>query len=445
MNDTIAAIATAGGVGSIAIVRLSGPDARTCARHVAPKATFRPRYAQLTPLVDLHGAMIDQGIVLSFEAPHSFTGEEVVEFQCHGGTIIARRILETLLRAGARLAEPGEFSKRAFLNGKIDLSQAEAIAKMIEAKSVRGAQLLARHLQGELGRYVSEVREALLRLLAHSEVSIDYAEEIDEGVLASIVEQLGSLIASARTLLASSRRRQGMIDGFRVAIVGKPNVGKSSLLNGLLAYERAIVSDIAGTTRDTIEETLFVGEHAVRLIDTAGIRTGTDTIERIGVERSVASLREADAVLALFDGSRPFDEEDRQVVRLLEELDPQRVTAIVNKVDLPQRLDTTALERWPLIRMSIDSGIDGAIEALERLLDALSEGEDLMLVSAHQMAAVELMADRIEAARGPLEIGELELFSFHLREAIDAIGSITHPYEDHEILDRMFGEFCLGK
>jgi tRNA modification GTPase len=443
--ETIAAIATAGGNGSIAIVRLSGSRAFAIARVVAPRAKLQPRHAQLTMLYDLNNDAIDQGIVLAFSAPHSYTGEDVVEFQCHGGLIIARRILETLLNAGAQLAEPGAFSKRAFLNGKIDLAQAEAIARMIEAKSVRGAQLLARHLQGELGRYVERIREALIRILAHVEVTIDYAEELDASVERSIVDQLQELIASAQRLVESSRRRQGLLDGFRVAIIGKPNVGKSSLLNAMLAYDRAIVSTIAGTTRDTIEETLMIGEHAVRLIDTAGIRQSDDAIEQIGVARSVASLQDADLVLALFDGSRPLDEDDKRVISLLTPIEQERICLFINKTDLPQQLDTAPLQRWHPTALSLRAGAASALNRLEEQLDRMSDGEEMILVSARQIDAVERLLSELMSAHQPLQEGALELCSYHIRAAIDAIGSITHPFEDHEMLDQMFGEFCLGK
>ncbi len=445
MTDTIAAIATAGGTGSIAIVRVSGPDAPKLALSVAPKASLAPRQADLAGLFDRDGTLIDQGLVLYFQAPRSFTGEEVVEFQCHGGMVVARQILDALVQAGARLAEPGEFSKRAFLNGKIDLSQAEAIAGLIEAKSVRGAQILARQMKGELGAFVASTREALLQALAHSEVLIDYAEEVDEELITGLTGQLEVLRSGLERIVGSSRRRQGLIEGFRVAIVGKPNVGKSSLLNAILAYDRAIVSSIAGTTRDTIEETVQIGPHAVRLVDTAGIRSSEDAIEQIGVERSLASLAEADIVIALFDGSRPYDAEDARMVSLLRSLDADRVLVVVNKSDLPSKLDRLPFATWQQIDLSVAKDVQPLLTLLESRLDRLGEGDDPLLVSQRQLQAVEACMAEISAAVAPLGRGELELFSYHIRTAIDRIGSITHPYEESEMLDRMFGEFCLGK
>jgi tRNA modification GTPase len=449
MSDTIAAIATAHGVASISIVRLSGPDALSIARAIAPKASFRPRYAELSDLLDASGTLIDRGIVLYFQAPRSFTGEEVVEFQAHGGLVVAEQILESLLYHGARLAEPGEFSKRAFLHGKIDLSEAEAIARLIEAKSVDAARILARQLKGELGRFVEEGREALLRALAHSEVMIDYAEEeIPPDLIAGLEEQLASLKSRLERIVESSRRRRGLIEGFRVAIVGKPNVGKSSLLNALLSYERAIVSEIAGTTRDTIEEQVRIGSHIIRLIDTAGIRQTEDRVERIGVERSLLSLEEADIVIALFDLSRPWDEEDEEIlqrIRALKEEGRELIVAL-NKSDLPPKLDADRhLAPFEPIAISARRQFARLMEALERRLDASATDEELMLVSARQIESVEECAREIDAAVEPLRREELELFSYHIRAATEALSRITRPFENEQILDRMFGEFCLGK
>jgi tRNA modification GTPase len=447
MNETIAAIATAHGVASISIIRLSGPEARTIARRIAPTATLTPRMAELRDLLDAQGRLIDRGLVLYFQAPRSFTGEDVVEFQAHGGLVVAEQILESALHHGARLAEPGEFSKRAFLNGKIDLSEAEAIARLIEAKSVDAARILARQLKGELGRFVEESREALLRAMAHAEVLIDYAEEeLPEALMEGLRTQLLELERHLQHLVESSRRRRGLIEGFRVAIVGKPNVGKSSLLNALLSYERAIVTEVAGTTRDTIEEQVRIGSHIVRLIDTAGIRETEDRVERIGVERSLHSLEEADIVIALFDASRPWDEEDAAILERVRALAGEKELIVaLNKSDLPRRLEGEPLADLSPLAISAHGDFRPLLEALGARLDALAGEEELMLASARQIEAVERCAGEIAQALEPLERGELELFSYHLREAVQAIGSLTRPFESEQILDRMFGEFCLGK
>ncbi len=446
MPDTIAAIATASGISSISIIRLSGDDACAVARQIAPKASFRPRYSDLTSLYNASGALIDYALVVYFQNPQSFTGEDIVEFQCHGGVVVAEEILDAVLHYGARLAAPGEFSKRAFLNGKIDLSKAEAIAKLIEAKSVDAAKILARQLKGELGVFVQQSRDALLKALAYSEVMIDYAEdEMPEDILAQLLTQLASIAEHMTALVQSSRRRRGLIEGFRVAIIGKPNVGKSSLLNALLSYDRAIVSDIAGTTRDTIEEQVRIGSHLIRLIDTAGIRDAGDQIERIGVERSLRSVAESDVVLALFDGSTTLDAEDQKIIDILEANPEKERIVAVSKSDLERVADISLLSDFEPIAVSVKEQFQYLADTLQERLDGIGEGDELMLVSARQIEAVEHCAAEVLAAQTPLERGELEFFSYHLQEAVRAIGTITYPYDNEEILDKMFGEFCLGK
>jgi len=446
MTDTITAIATAHGVSSISIIRVSGEAALSVAKHLSKRDEILPRYAHLTSLYNRDDALIDQAIMIYFAAPNSFTGEDIVEFQCHGGMIVAQEILDTILSCGVRLAEPGEFSKRAFLNGKIDLTEAEAISKLIEAKSVDAAKILAKQMKGELKVFVDESREALLRSLAYSEVMIDYAEEdIPEDILSSILAQLNALEEKIEQIVDASHRRRGLIEGFKVAIIGKPNVGKSSLLNALLSYDRAIVSDIAGTTRDTIEEQVRIGSHIIRLVDTAGIRESDDTIEKIGIERSLSSVEDADVIIALFDGSRPFDEEDEKILSIVRNDREKEVIVAVNKSDLPSCFDRDQLNGFDPIDVSAKMGFVKLTEALEKKLDAIGEGEDLMLISARQIEAVERAKTEIANAKEPLISGELEFFSFHLQEAVKAISSISKPYNSEEILDKMFGEFCLGK
>ncbi len=446
MSDTITAIATAHGISSISIIRVSGALALSVAKKISKREEITPRYAHLTSLYNYQDELIDQAILIYFAAPNSFTGEDIVEFQCHGGMIVAQEILDTVLSLGVRLAEPGEFSKRAFLNGKIDLSEAEAISKLIEAKSVDAAKILAKQMKGELREFVDKSREALLRSLAYSEVMIDYAEEdIPDDIMLSIVSQLEGLAEQIEQIVASSHRRRGLIEGFRVAIIGKPNVGKSSLLNALLSYERAIVSDIAGTTRDTIEEQVRIGSHIIRLVDTAGIRDSEDTIEKIGIERSMSSVEDADIIIALFDGSRPFDTEDEKILSIVTNLRQKHVIVAINKSDLDSRLERERLAPFEPIEVSAKRGFVRLTQKLKVLLDAIGEGEELMLVSTRQIEAVQKARDAILSAKVPLMNGELEFFSYHLQEAVKAISSISKPYDSEEILDKMFGEFCLGK
>ncbi len=446
MNDTIAAIATANGVGSISILRLSGENSYKIALKITQKSELQPRYATLTSLHH-DETLIDEAIVIYFQAPRSFTGEAVVEFQCHGGYVVAESLLRAVLSMGARLAEPGEFSKRAFLNGRLDLTQAEATAALIEAKSDDAARILARQMKGELRGYIEGIRDALLEILAYSEVVIDYAEEdLPQDVAEQIEVKLANIKETLSRTLESSRRRSGLMQGFRVAIIGKPNVGKSSLLNALLDYERAIVSDIAGTTRDTIEEQVRIGTHLIRLVDTAGIRNAHDEIERIGIERSIAAIENADVVIALFDSSREIDEEDRAIIDLIERYrDEKPFVSILNKSDLPQSFDTASIEHYSPIRLSCKHDTQVLVDALSTLMDHENDGEEMMLISQRQISATENALRSIDEAYEPLRDGELEFFSFHINAAIRAVASISRPYELDEMFDKMFGQFCLGK
>lgn len=445
-RDTIVAIATAHGVSSISIIRLSGRDALSIAQQISKKTTIPPREALLTSLYNAYDELIDQAILIYFASPKSFTGEDVVEFQCHGGMVVAQEILDSTTLLGARLAEPGEFSKRAFFNGKIDLTKAEATAKLIEAKSVDAAKILARQLKGELKEFIETSRDALLHSLAYSEVMIDYAEEdIPDDILESLSAQLETLDRQMQNIVESSQRRRGLIEGFRVAIVGKPNVGKSSLLNALLSYDRAIVSDIAGTTRDTIEEQVRIGSHIIRLVDTAGIREARDTIERIGIERSISSFEDADIIIALFDGSDNFDHQDEQIIKLLQESHDKQIIVAINKSDLPSRLQRETIESFDPIEVSATMNFQRLTQKLQDILDGIGQGEELMLISARQIEAVSKTQASIESAKLPLRNGELEFFSYHLQDAVKHISSISKPYDSEEILDAMFSEFCLGK
>ena len=446
MSSTIAAIATASGVGSIAIIRVSGTDALSIASKLIDGKELKIREATLTSIYNRENTLIDHAIVIYFKAPHSFTGEDIVEFQCHGGMVIAQEILDTLTYYGAQLAKPGEFSQRAFLNGKIDLTEAEAIAKMIETKSVDGAKVLARQLKGELKEFISTTREKLIGLLAHSEVMIDYAEEdIPQDILINLQNSLESVKLKLEDIVKSSIRRKGVIEGFWLAIVGKPNVGKSSILNKMLNYDRAIVSDIAGTTRDSIEEQIKIGSHLVRVADTAGIRDASDVIEKLGVERSIQWLEESDIVVAVFDVSREFDDEDLKVLNLVKEAKDSQVLIVFNKIDRAKTINLEMFKGFELVKISAKESVEPLIEKIEELLNTLSKSDELMLISTRQIESVSRALKEIEASKEPLVNNELEFFSYHINGAIEALNEITRPYRHEEMLDKMFGEFCLGK
>lgn len=444
-EDTISAIATANGIGSIAIIRISGDRALQIAKKLTRKQDFSPRYATLSTIYDFNNELIDESIVIYFKAPFSFTAEDVVEIQCHGGFIVAQSILKATIAHGARLATAGEFSKRAFFNGRIDLSEAEAIAQLIEAKSEDAAKILARQMKGSLKEYIEKIRDEIIHILAYSEVSIDYAEEdLPEDLVAQIGAKLRELKKSLSSTLLASRAREGLMQGFKVAIIGKPNVGKSSLLNALLSYNRAIVSDIAGTTRDTIEEQVKIGTHLIRIVDTAGIREAGDEIERIGIERSLEAIKESDIVVALFDASREADEEDKMIISLVKShAKAKDVLYVKNKIDLEPKFEALDIEFD--MELNTKESVDELIQSLEDIMNRANSSDEMMLISQRQISAVENTLKNIDEAFEPLGDQELEIFSFHLNEAVKEMASITRPFENDEMLDKMFGSFCLGK
>lgn len=444
-SDTIAAIATAHGVGSIAIIRISGSRSLQIAKELSGREHFTPRNATLTNLYDSEGSLIDEVIALYFVAPYSFTAEDVIELQCHGGYIVAQRILKAVVAKGARLALPGEFSKRAFFNGRIDLSEAEAIAQLIEAKSEDAAKILARQIKGELKEFIDSLREEIVHILAYSEVTIDYAEEdLPEDLVAQIEQKLQKLMALLDKTLQASKSREGLMQGFKVAIVGKPNVGKSSLLNRLLNLERAIVSDIAGTTRDTIEEQLKIGSHLIRMVDTAGIRQANDEIERIGIERSLEAIESADIVIALFDASRESDNEDREIAKLLEGVTGvKQILKVKNKIDLEEKFYLEGLDFD--LELNSKESVAPLLDRLEAIMNSQNHSEEVMLISQRQISAIEDALQNITDSLSPLHDQELEIFSLHLTLALKALSSITRPFDNEEMLDKMFGSFCLGK
>lgn len=443
-DSTIVAIATANGIGSISIVRVSGARALEIASRISKKDTFQPRLATLSSLHDTNDELIDEALILYFKAPFSFTGEDVVEFQCHGGLAIANMVVNEVLKNGARLATPGEFSKRAFLNNKIDLSKAEAISKIIEARSEDAVKLLAKQLKGELTSFVNDIREDLLFMLAYTEVSIDYAEDdLPSDIFEQIQNKMDKIIVKLSNTLDASRRREGMIEGFKVAIVGKPNVGKSSLLNKLLNFDRAIISDIAGTTRDTIEESVKIGTHIIKIVDTAGIRNASDVIEKIGIEKSIETIIEADIVIALFDNNKTCDDEDEKIIDLLTQNSDKEIIKVINKFDLDNKFDKTRIEDF--IELSTKEDINPLISKIENILDSNTHSDEMTLISKRQIQSVEDTLNHINLSLMPLQTGELEFFAHHITEALEHISNITRPYENDQMLDVMFGEFCLGK
>jgi len=449
LDSTITAIATPHGTGSISIVRISGKNAVEIALKIIKKDKefLKPRYANLLNLYDEKDRIVDKGIVIFFKAPHSFTGENIVEFQTHGGVIISQILIKTILKLGGRLAKAGEFSKRAFLNGKIDLTEAEAISSIIEAKSEEATYQLSKQLNGELKHFVNKIRGDLVNILAYSEVTIDYAEEdLPEDIEGTILQRLDEISKNLSKLLSSSKRRNRVFEGFKISIIGRPNVGKSSLLNAMLNYERAIVSEIAGTTRDRVEEYINIGTHLVKIVDTAGIRETENLIEKIGIEKSIQAIEESDIVLALFDSSETLQTDDFKIIELLEKYKSSRkILPILNKSDLHQVVEK--ISNFETINISTMNFDNSLIEQLQNILTEINTSSDggTILSSIRQIDEVEKTISEIEQAKIPLQNGELEFFSFHIQEAIERISAISRPYQYSEMLDEMFGNFCLGK
>ncbi|EAJ0369421.1 tRNA uridine-5-carboxymethylaminomethyl(34) synthesis GTPase MnmE [Campylobacter jejuni] len=442
MSDTIAAIATAHGVGSISIVRLSGERALEFALKLSHKTKLTPRHATFTKLFNQNNEIIDEAIMIYFKAPYSFTGEDIVEFQTHGGFSVSEVLLEELVSLGARLALAGEFSKRACLNGKMTPLKALNIQDLILSKSALAAKIIARNTQGNLGELLEKIRTDLVKTLAFVETSIDYA---DDDLPSDLLEQISTMCEENSKILKEiytlSQSKKGLIEGFKIAIVGKPNVGKSSLLNALLSYERAIVSDIAGTTRDTIEESFKLGTHLLRIIDTAGIRESKDAIEQIGVALSKKSLEDADIILAVFDASRVQDKEDEKIFDLLANTD-KKIFWILNKSDLENVFKNTQNKNF--IKLSAQKDITLLKEELQNYLNSF-DSEGIMVSSLDLINACKISSEAIFRAKGLLEESSLELFAFELNLAINELARFTKDFQRDEILDEMFGNFCLGK
>lgn len=453
MKDTIAAISTPLGSGAMGVVRISGDRALEITLALTHKTSLKPRYAHLCSIYDGNDA-IDEAIVLYFAAPKSYTCEDVCEIQCHGGVVLTHLILRLVLRLGARLATPGEFTKRAFLNGRIDISQAQAISGLIMAQSEQASKLLASQLKGRLSSFVADCREMLLRALAFSEVMIDYSDEdIPQDTLDSLSSQIEGLYTKFKEILEFSTLRNVFLEGLSLCIVGKPNVGKSSLLNALLSQERAIVSDIAGTTRDVIESSLNLDGQVVKIIDTAGIRDSRDKIEGIGIERSLEAIKESEIIIAVFDSSEALNKEDYSIIQHLSGLnDQQRLILVFNKIDKQSKIDFKILEKdlkaQEVLKVSAyDLGLILELkEALSRVVQdfAIPKGE-VFLFSEYQINIIKTILDALLLAKDKLLKCELELFSYHIKEVLDTLALLTHPYDVDEMFTHMFGEFCLGK
>ena len=459
--DTIAAISTPLGEAGIGIVRLSGSAAEAIARRLfrphRPRPTWQSHRLYLGHIVDPQGEIIDEVMVTFMRAPYTYTREDVVEINCHSGYGVLRRILDLALAAGARLARPGEFTLRAFLSGRLDLTQAEAVLEVIRARTETHLQVAAAHLQGGLGRRLTRVRQDLLDLLARVEAALDFPEEAGELPPASVQEGLDLPLRSIQALADSYEAGRLLREGLLVVIAGRPNVGKSSLLNRLLNMERAIVTEIPGTTRDLVEESITLGGVVVRFSDTAGLRPAQDRVEELGIARTRERLGQADLVLYLVDVSAPAAPEDGVA---LAELAGRRGLVVINKIDLAQCFsdpELTQYTAWPLTKISAKTG--QGIEALreEIVTQALGGGlkvkgevitqarhhEHLRQCLGYLGQAHDLLAtyEAYEAYEPP----PWELVALELGSAIRELGEVTGEEVGEAILDRIFGQFCLGK
>jgi tRNA modification GTPase len=451
-TETIAAIATAQGRGGVGIVRVSGPLAQRIALAVSGRE-LKPRYAHYGPFNDADGQVLDQGLALYFPGPHSFTGEDVLELQGHGGPVVLDLLLRRCVQLGARLARPGEFSERAFLNDKLDLAQAEAIADLIEASSEQAARNALRSLQGEFSKRVHELTERLINLRIYVEAAIDFPEEeIDFLADGHVLKVLDDVRGDLAGVLKQAGQGALLREGMTVVIAGRPNAGKSSLLNALAGREAAIVTPIAGTTRDVLREHIHIDGMPLHVVDTAGLRDTDDHVEKIGVERALKAIHEADRVLLVVDASAPeaLDPFALWPEFLQQRPDPSKLTLIRNKADLSNEavamqvcddghvtisLSAKSTEGLDLLRehlktcMGYEQTLEGSFSARRRHLDALKQAS----------TALEHGRDQLTLA------GAGELLAEDLRLAQQVLGEITGAFSSDDLLGRIFSSFCIGK
>lgn len=455
--DTICAISTAIGEGGIAIIRVSGDKALEIVSKIfRPKngkdikemKTYTMRYGHI---VDINTEeLIDEVIISYMKGPRSFTAEDIVEINCHGGVTSTNKVLENTLKAGARLAEPGEFTKRAFLNGRIDLSQAEAVMDLITAKTELAMKSALMQSGGSLSQRINKLNEYLLNVLALIEYAVDFTEddeEIDPTIPIRVRESLDKAHNDIEKLLKSADEGKIIRDGLSLAIVGKPNVGKSSLLNVLLKEKRAIVTDIAGTTRDVIEEYINLDGIPVKIIDTAGIRETEDIVEKIGVERSREKINEADLVLLVLDSSRELDKEDMEIIEAIKD---KKAIVLLNKIDLENKLDNSVIDKFEnIIKISAkeDIGIDGLKNEIKNMFfSGKIDSESLIISNSRHKQALIRAEENCNEALVRLNNNEyLDLISIFVTAALKALGEITGSELEEDLVNKIFKEFCCGK
>ena len=457
MEDTIAAVATAYGEGGIGIIRISGEEALPILQGIfefhGDTDTFTSRRMTYGKIIDKEkNQIIDEVLAVYMKGPKTYTAEDVVEINCHGSMVSLRKTLALVLRKGARLAEPGEFTKRAFLNGRLDLSQAEAVIDMIRAKTDKSFDVAVSQLEGRLSLKVEEIRQKLLDLLVDITVNIDYPDEdIEEMTYEKLEESIVETQDMIEKLLATSSTGRMIREGIKIAIVGKPNVGKSSLMNGLLKETRAIVTDIPGTTRDTIEEVLSIRNIPVYLVDTAGIRETSDKVEKMGIEKSKEAFNQADFILFLLDGSRPLEEEDLQIMEFLKE---RKSLVLINKRDLGEAISieeiSAKLPASQVIEASLLKG-QGITEIEDAVEDLVYGGEIVQKESmmVNNVRHIELLQQAVKSLTDALHMSEireaLDFIEVDVKNAYERLGEIIGETVSDDIINEVFARFCLGK
>ncbi|WP_454052263.1 tRNA uridine-5-carboxymethylaminomethyl(34) synthesis GTPase MnmE [Clostridium sp. Marseille-Q7071] len=454
--DTIAAVATTVGEGGVSIIRVSGDKSLKIVssifegknkRELDDIKSYTMRYGHI---VDKDKNHIDEVIVSYMKGPRSFTAEDVVEINCHGGVIATNRVMQEVLKAGARMAEPGEFSKRAFLNGRIDLSQAEAIVDIINAKTELSMKSALMQSEGGISKEIEVLRNDLLSTIAHIEATVDYPEDDLEEVTADMaVLKLNEVLLTINNLLDTADEGKILREGLNTVIVGKPNVGKSSLLNALTKENRAIVTDVPGTTRDVIEEYINISGVPIKIIDTAGIRETEDLVEKIGVEKSKEKINEADLIVLILDNSRAIEEEDKEIIEYIKD---KKYIVLLNKIDLDGKInkdDLIGLNSDYIFNVSIKTG-----ENIEKIKECIKElffkGEiatnDIIITNTRHKEALFRAKENIESAVDALKnTFAIDLASIDIRNAWTILGQITGNTLEENIIDKIFSEFCLGK
>ena len=453
--DTIAAIATGSQVSAIGIVRVSGPEALPLMDRVFAPSDGRPMSAHADrklvygALSGADGAVLDYCLCTVSRAPHSYTGEDTAELQCHGSPVVLSEALNTLFKAGARQAGPGEFTKRAFLNGRMDLTEAEAVIDVIEAESAAAAANAAGQLAGAVTRRTDAVYDLLTDMAAHFAAALDYPDEdIEPFELEGYASRLDGAIEALESLCATFERGRVLREGLRVSLIGRPNVGKSSLLNALLGYERAIVTDEPGTTRDTIEEKTVLGGVLLRLTDTAGLREAGGEVERLGVRRALQAAEGSDLVIAVFDGAEPLSERDEETLAVARRA--RRAVAVVNKSDLHRRLDTARLpdcfEHVVSISARTGRGLDALAAAVREMFPAPEAPAGEILTNARQADAVGRALASLRAARDAMREGVTpDAVLTEAEQAQQALGELSGRSVTDDVTDRIFSRFCVGK